>query len=79
MIINILLWCHIRHVNFAEKSPQRITKKDKEMINKLDYEIMKFPISKKDCCKMERQQYLHYCVLLRKWIDLSNLCIKSKV
>ena len=38
-----------------EKDPQRITKKDKEMINKLDYEGIKFPISKKDCCKIEKQ------------------------
>ena len=49
------LWCHIRHLNLVEKSPQRITKKDKEMINKLDYEGIKFPVSKKDYCKIERQ------------------------
>ena len=30
------LWCHIRHLNLVEKHPQRITKKDKEMIHKLD-------------------------------------------
>ena len=39
------LWCHIRHLGFVEKYPQRITKKDKEMINKLDYEGIKVPIS----------------------------------
>ena len=48
------LWCHIRHLNLVEKNPQRITKKDKEMINNLDYEGMKFPVSKKDYCKIER-------------------------
>ena len=41
------LWCHIRHLNLVEKNLQRITKKDKEMINKLDYEGIKFPVSKK--------------------------------
>ena len=51
------IWCHIRH-------PQRITKKDKEMINKLDYERIKFPVSKKDYCKIERQ---------------SNICINCVV
>ena len=38
-----------------EKNPRRITKKDKEIINNLDYEEMKFPVSKKDYCKIERQ------------------------
>ena len=49
------LWCHIRHLNLVEKNPQKITRKDKEMVNKLDYEGIKFPISKKDYCTIERQ------------------------
>ena len=39
------LWCHIRHINLVVKSPQTITKKDKEMFNKLDY--------------LKAKQYLH--------------------
>ena len=38
-----------------EKNAQRITKKDKQMIDNLDYEGIKFPILKKDYCKIERQ------------------------
>ena len=49
------LWCHIRHLNFVERNPQRITKEDKEIISKLDYEGIKFPVSKRDYCKIERQ------------------------
>ena len=49
------LWYHFRHLNLVEKNPQRIAKKDKEMINKLDYEGIKFPISRTDYCKIERQ------------------------
>ena len=49
------LWCHIKHLNLVEKNPQRIAKKDKEAINKPDYEGSKFPVSKKDYCKIERQ------------------------
>ena len=49
------LWCHIRHLNFAEKNPQRIAKEDKKVISKPDYEGIKFPVSKKDYCKIERQ------------------------
>ena len=49
------LWCHIRYLNLEKIHSVRITKKDKEMISKLDYEGIKFPISKKDYCKIERQ------------------------
>ena len=35
--------------------PERITKEDKKMINDLDYEGIKFPVSKKDYSKIERQ------------------------
>ena len=37
------------------KSPQIITEKDKKMIKKLDYEGIKFPVPKRDYCKIERQ------------------------
>ena len=49
------LWCHIRHLNLVKTHPERITKKDKNMINDLNYEGTKFPVSKKDYCKIERQ------------------------
>ena len=38
-----------------DKNPRKIAKKDKEMINKLDYEGIKFSVSKKGYCKIERQ------------------------
>ena len=46
------LWCHIRHLNLIDKSPQRITKKDKELVRKLNYERINFPVSKKDYCRL---------------------------
>ena len=49
------VWCHIRHLNFVKIHPERITKDDKNMINDLDYEEIKFPVSKKDYCRIERQ------------------------
>ena len=49
------LWCHIRHLNFVGKNPQRITKEDKKMISKLDYEGIKLSDSRRDYCKYERQ------------------------
>ena len=47
------LWCHIRHLNLVKIHPERITKEDKKMINNLDYEGTKFPVSKKHYCKIE--------------------------
>ena len=39
-------WCHIRMVNPTNKHPERVKKEDKEMIEKLDYSGIEFPISK---------------------------------
>ena len=49
------LWCHIRHLNPQEMHPKSITKVDKKMIDNLDYEGIKFPVSEKDYCRIERQ------------------------
>ena len=49
------LWFHIRHLNLVEKHPQRITRKDRELVNKLDYEGINFPVSKKNYCRIEMQ------------------------
>ena len=40
------LWCHVRHLNLIDKNPQRIRKKDKELVSKLNYERINFPVSK---------------------------------
>ena len=49
------LWCHVRHFNLVERNPQRITRKDRELVNKVDYEGINFPVSKKDYCRIEMQ------------------------
>ena len=49
------LWCHIRHLNLIDKNPERISKKDKNLVSKLSYEEINFPASKKDYCKIEKQ------------------------
>ena len=48
-------WCHIRHLNPQTKYPERIKKEDKNMIEKLDYSGIEFPISKKDYNKIEKK------------------------
>ena len=49
------LWCHIRHSNLLKIHPERISKADKNMANDLDYEGIKFPVSKKDFRKIEKK------------------------
>ena len=49
------LWCHVKHLNLIDKNPQIITKKDKELVSKLDYEEINFPISNEDFCKIKVQ------------------------
>ena len=49
------LWLHIRHLNPLKINPERITKVDKNMVNDLDYEGIKFPVSKRDIAKIEKK------------------------
>ena len=49
------LWCHIRHLNPLKIYHERKAKVDKKIINDFDYEGTKFPVSKKDYCRIERQ------------------------
>ena len=47
------LWCHVRHLNCRGVKLSRITKKDKEIAEILNYSSIKFTISKKDYSKIE--------------------------
>ena len=40
-------WCHIRHLNLVERNPKRITRKDRGLVKKLDYQRINFTVSKK--------------------------------
>ena len=51
----MLFWCHIRHLNPLKIHPERITKADKKIINDLDYESIKFSVSKKDYSEIEQK------------------------
>ena len=50
------LWCHTRYLNL-------MTRKDREFVNKLDYEGINFPASKKDYCRIEMQNKICINVL----------------
>ena len=63
------LWCHIRHLNLLKTHPERITKKDKELVSKLNYEGINFPVSRKDYCKIGKQNN----------ICINELCYENKL
>ena len=46
------LWCHIRNLNPLKINLDRIKNEYKKMIHNLDYEGIKFPVSKKDYCRI---------------------------
>ena len=50
------LWCHIRHLNSLKTRPEKMTKVNKKMVNDLDYEGIKFSLSKKDYSKIEQKK-----------------------
>ena len=49
------LWCHVRHINPAKVYPQRITPKDKNRANDLDYVRVEFAVREKDFRKIEKK------------------------
>ena len=62
----MFFWCHIRHLNLIDKNPQRITKKDKELVSKLDYERINFPVSKKDTARLKcRIKFVLTCFVMK--------------
>ena len=56
------LWCHVRHINPLKIHPERITQKDKELVNDLDYDGTEFPVSKGNFSKIEMKNKI--CFLL---------------
>ena len=53
--IKCFLWCHVRHLNLMSRNPNRITKEDKKLVSSLNYEGIEFPVSRKDYCKIEKE------------------------
>ena len=63
------LWCHVRHLNCVDKNLGRITKKDREIVKKLNYSGVDFPVSKKDYGKIE---------VMNK-ININAFCYENKI
>ena len=54
-----LLQCYVRHINPIKIHPEKITRKDKKLVNKLIYDVIEFPVREKKFGKIEKKQYLH--------------------
>ena len=63
------MWCHVRHLNVDGGKLHRITKKDREVVKKVNYEGADFPVSKKDYGEIE---------ILNK-ICVNVFCYENKV
>ena len=40
----MFLWYHVRHINPLKEHPERITKTNKKITEKLDYDEIGFPV-----------------------------------
>ena len=47
-------WSIVRHLNLADRNPRIITKADKDIVKKIDFEEIKFPAKIRDIHKIER-------------------------
>ena len=47
------LCCHLKHLNSVKIRQERITQTDKELVNNLDYDGIKFSVDKEDFSKIE--------------------------
>ena len=63
------LWCHVRHLNLKGVKLCRVTKKDKEIADSLNYGEVDFPVSKKD----------YYKISVLNEINVNVFCYENKV
>ena len=63
------LWGHIRHINSVKIYAERITQKDKKLINDLNYKVIKFPVSKNYFSKIQ----------MKKNICINVFCYENKL
>ena len=63
------LWCHVKHVNLVKIDPERITRKDKKLVNNLNYDGVGFPVREKDFCKIEKRTVFALSFVLKtNWL-----------
>ena len=76
--------CHLKQLNCVDKNLGRITKKDRELVKKLNYSGVGFPVSKKDYGKIEVLNKIRINVFCYENkiiypVYLSNQCFKDSM
>ena len=70
----------VRYLNSTDPYPERITKADKELAERLDFKDIKFPAKISGIHKIEKENHIgisvFFCENKKK---TSNLCIKKNV
>ena len=49
----MFLWFHVKHINPVKVHPERITKKEKKLVDNLDCDGIEFPVREKYFSKIE--------------------------
>ena len=71
------LWCYVRHINLVKMHPERITQKDKKLVNDLSYDGVGLPVWEKDFSKTETKNNI--CINVFCYENRMTLWIKSKI
>ena len=58
-------WCHVRHINPVEKHPLIIKKTNRRIASNLNYEGIQFPVQEKDFKKIEVQNNVLMCLVMK--------------
>ena len=63
---NVFFGVKFRHFNLVKTHPERIMKEDKNMINDLNYEVIKFPVSKKIIAELkDKTIFVSMCFVVK--------------
>ena len=54
MIKNVFLWCRVRHINPVKIHQERIARKNKKLVNSLNYDEIEFPVRENGFSKIEK-------------------------
>ena len=73
------LWCHVRYINPLNEHPERITKNDKKIVEKPNFDGIEFPVEEKDFSKIQMKNNIRINVFGYEKKSFSNLYFRSKI
>ena len=59
-------WSLVKYLNPADCNPARITKADKDLVKKIDFRDIEFPVKISDIHKTEKKKFICISVFLMK-------------